>query len=486
MRQVRIEGPAAVLRGLAHRGGVHVVASSATDVGDGVWEVAAYAEPGVADELAAAGLGVRTVKEHEDVLGHFARLAQQVHPTDGYLLSADVERRLRSLAAAHPDLCRLIELPNQTHEGRPVVAVDIGQGDPAGRPACLVVGGMHAREWAPPDALVHFAESLVGAAAANGSMAHAAFVDTRAAPAITYPAWTTPAATVRATTARLRLLVLPLANPDGRDYTLVVGGGAPAAEQEHHRMWRKNRRPAPAAHSGQDCVGVDCNRNFPMAWDVDRYYSAAALPSVQISKDPCDAQIYRGPAPLSEPEARNIEWLVTTRSPVAYLDIHSFSRRILYPWGPAKDQTTDASMSYTSAAWDRNGPHHGRTLDGPYGEYLPAAELKRHQEAAAAVAAAIAAQAGSDPRAQGRSGYIPQPELALYPVPANTVDYVFVQQLQNAQAGPVALAMECGTDVGPDGTEDEGGFHPDYVTAFPKIEREVHAAVLAVCGLVGP
>jgi hypothetical protein len=38
-----------------------------------------------------------------------------------------------------------------------------------------------------------------------------------------------------------------------------------------------------------------------------------------------------------------------------------------------------------------------------------------------------------------------------------------------------------GIDQAPDDpTDNEGGFHPDYHTKFPKIEREVHAAVLAL------
>ena len=46
---------------------------------------------------------------------------------------------------------------------------------------------------------------------------------------------------------------------------------------------------------------------------------------------------------------------------------------------------------------------------------------------------------------------------------------------------PGAKCLECGIDQAPgDPTDNEGGFHPDYRTKFPKIEREVHAAVLAL------
>ena len=48
---------------------------------------------------------------------------------------------------------------------------------------------------------------------------------------------------------------------------------------------------------------------------------------------------YHGPGAFSEPETRNVAWLLdrypTTRYPTTRFltDVHSFSELILYPWG---------------------------------------------------------------------------------------------------------------------------------------------------------
>jgi hypothetical protein len=53
--------------------------------------------------------------------------------------------------------------------------------------------------------------------------------------------------------------------------------------------------------------------------------------------------------------------------------------------------------------------------------------------------------------------------------------------LDNSRPAIYAFCLECGIDQAPDDPSDnEGGFHPDYQTKFPKIEREIHAAVLAL------
>ena len=70
---------------------------------------------------------------------------------------------------------------------------------------------------------------------------------------------------------RARVVVVPVANPDGYVYTWT-----------EQRLWRKNRR---GGH------GVDLNRNFSVGWGG--YGSSARL----------EASDYRGEAALSEPES---------------------------------------------------------------------------------------------------------------------------------------------------------------------------------------
>ena len=269
---------------------------------------------------------------------------------------------------------------------------------------------------------------------------------------------------------------MPLVNPDGRDFTL-------AGADELHYMWRKNRRPPPAGHTGRWCAGVDLNRNFDIAWDFERYYNTAAAAQVRSSKDACDPQIYIGPAAASEPETRNVQSVVTQLRPSHFLDVHSYARTILFPWGMDDDQGREPTQNFHNPDWDRTGPHHGRDgVGGTYGEYLPSEMAAGHTAIARRMRDAIRDQAGPHPTARHRSIYTVKQALGLYPTTGTSDDYCAgVTMLDSSRPAIYAFCLECGIDQAPDDpTDNQGGFHPDYRTTFRKIEREVHAAVLAL------
>lgn len=73
----------------------------------------------------------------------------------------EIEDGLGALAAAHPGLCTRTELPNATHEGRRVSSVRMA-GASGGR-RVLFIGGAHAREWVPPDALLSLLARVLAA-----------------------------------------------------------------------------------------------------------------------------------------------------------------------------------------------------------------------------------------------------------------------------------------------------------------------------------
>jgi hypothetical protein len=141
-------------------------------------------------------------------------------------------------------------------------------------------------------------------------------------------------------------------------------------------------------------------------------------------------------------------------------------------------QSHDQSENWRNADWDgrRNG------APGGYGEYLPAQLAEEHRRAARAIADAILRQAGDDPVARRRSVYSPTPELSLYLTTGNSNDYCVSRALLDSSRPPAhSFCLECGIDQGPNDPDDQdGGFQPDYRTKFPKIEREVHAAVIAL------
>lgn len=367
-----------------------------------------------------------------------------------------IEAELARLAADHPQICTRTTAPNATHEGRSVSYVTIGRG----QTKVLLTGGIHAREWAPPDALLSLLDRLLRAHDDATDLVVPPFTDTAPARDIEYPERRFPAAAVRSIVDNLELSVLALINPDGRAFSQSSAANA---------MWRKNRRPPRA---GSNCMGVDLNRNFDLAWDFDRFYDDAGDAAVSASKDPCDFQVYIGPAAASEPETKNVASILRERRIEFYVDVHSFSRKILFPWGMDDNQTRDEDQSFRNPAWD------GRRDGGPggrYGEFIPAPLLDEHIRIGRAMHDAILDGAGSDARARARSDYDVEPGLALYPTTGTASD--FAASLQFAANPPaeriIAYTLEIGSDA-----DGEGGFQP-VPAIYPKIEREVHLALMA-------
>ena len=375
--------------------------------------------------------------------------------------AATIEAQLGVLASAHPQLCERAFLPNATHDGRRVSYVRVGDG--SGRPV-LLSGGAHAREWVPPDALITMVQRLLEAHADGTDFEVPAFTDAAASPDIPYAAVTFEAADVRRIVAALDLHVLALVNPDGRAFSQSSAANA---------MWRKNRR---APRPGSTCRGVDINRNFDIAWDFDRYYSPAGAAVVSASKDPCDPQVYIGPDAASEPETRNVIGLLRERDIEVYVDVHSFSRKILYPWGIDDNQTSEPEENFLNPGWD--GRRDGG-FGGPYGEFIPDDGARRllgeHLELGRAMRAAMLDGAGSDARARARSAYDLESSLALYPASGTASDYAFSRNFTSELERPiVGFTLECGSDA-----DGEGGFQPS-VSIYPKIEREVHLSMMAL------
>ena len=370
-----------------------------------------------------------------------------------------IEDELARLTADHPDLCTRTVAPNRSHEGRSISYVTIG-GAAGGRPV-LITGGMHAREWAPPDVLLTLLDRLLRAYEAGADLVVPGFTDTAPARDIVYPEVAIAAADVRRIVERLELSVLALINPDGRAFSQSSAANA---------MWRKNRRPP--ANSGTTCRGVDLNRNLDLAWDFERYYDDAGDIAVSASNDPCDFQVYVGPSALSEPESRNVASILRERRAELYIDVHSFSRKILFPWGMDDNQSRDPSQSFRNPAYD--GRRDGG-VGGPYGEFIPGDLLDEHVRIGTAMHDAMIEGAGDDSRARARSEYAVEPGLALYPTTGTASDYAASLQFRDDPPAErvIAYTLEIGND-----TDGEGGFQP-VPAIYPKIEREVHLALMA-------
>ncbi len=324
-----------------------------------------------------------------------------------FLNIVEIESALKGLARQYPAITELIPLPNVTHDGNWSHALRISNA--AGfdcRPAFVFVSGVHAREWGGPDTLVNLAADLLAAYTSNQGL--------------TYGAKTFSADAVQHIVERTDVVVFPDINPDGRAYSMAGAAGTTQA------MWRKNRNPA---SSGGDParIGVDVNRNYDFLWDFPVAFSPAANMNTLASTDPGNS-LFHGTGPFSEPESRNVQWLVD-RFPNAryFVDVHSYSGDVLYPWGSDENQATDPTMSFKNPAWAGK-----RGVPGDvYREYMPGTRLTELQAGAAVIRDGI--------NAVRQQGYVIAQGFWLwassYPTSGTSEDWAFTREFLNPARG---------------------------------------------------
>lgn len=341
-------------------------------------------------------------------------------PPTGYLSVDGVEAALGHLAKQHPALCSRIVLPEKTFEGRTCSAVRLGAGSARRRNGVLLVGGLHAREIVNPDLLVTLAFRLCRAYGAGKGLAFGGKAYT--------------AADVKLVLEKLHLYVFPLANPDGRAFVLSPAGDP---------WWRKNRRP-----TIDGCIGTDLNRNFDFLWTS----------GIGTSDDPHDYQVYRGTAPFSEPETRNVRHLLDAHPIDVMVDVHSYSELVLYPWGDDDNQTRTAAMNFANPAYDGV---RGVIGDTAYCEYLPDPDLQWFANTARKVRASIGAVRGR--------WYTAEPSAGLYPTSGCSTDWAYSRHFANGGSRVRAFSIETGRE-----------FQPPYAEALNVIS-EVSAGILELC-----
>jgi len=209
----------------------------------------------------------------------------------------EITRELGELAEEYPTITRLYDL-GLTWEHRHIWAIKVSDHpeiEENGEPEVLYIGNIHAREVITPEVVMHFLNYLLSHYDSDPAIRN--LVDTR------------------------QLWLAPMMNPDGH-----------AQIEKGNRWWRKNRRP-----NADSTYGVDLNRNFSYRWGYDEIGSSTNTWS----------DLYRGPAPFSEPETRAIRDLVRTHHFVAAISYHSYGRLWLFSW------------SYIAA----NTPHHEVLLE---------------------------------------------------------------------------------------------------------------------------
>jgi hypothetical protein len=302
-------------------------------------------------------------------------LPPQPGETTDYRRLAEVEADLRRLATEHPTKARLLELPFTTFEGRRVLGLEIARDvhHVDGRPTFSVDGVHHAREWPAVEMSIMWAFDLL---LNDGKDAR-----------------------ITGILDNVRTIVVPVVNPDGFNHSRETAAGTGAegtALGGRGQYWRKNRRSLtdyfageglglaegaagakyPDPVRGQDAYGVDPNRNYGYTW---------GRPG--SSSSDIHSQSHRGDAPFSEPESRNIAWLMTTRHITGSLTHHTYANEIIWPWanemGPAPDAGLYAALGAAMAKFNgytarKYNTSEGTTPDAFYGAVASISYLFEH------------------------------------------------------------------------------------------------------------
>ena len=238
---------------------------------------------------------------------------------------------------------RLITLPNKTLEGgEDVLGIEITENVTAndGKPAFLNMGVHHAREWPAGELTMEWAYELI-----NGYKAG----DARATNIV----------------RNSRNLVVPIVNPDGFNGSRnTPRRAAPTASDETvddtayiaappGEYRRKNCRVGDTETAscpvsvGLAENGVDPNRNYGQFWGGPGSDTNPAT------------QTYRGPAPFSEPESRNIQWLVSHNQVTSLITNHTTAGLVLRAPGlAAVGDPVDENRGY-KALGDDMAKHNG-------------------------------------------------------------------------------------------------------------------------------
>nr|XP_034309003.1 carboxypeptidase B-like isoform X1 [Crassostrea gigas] len=174
-------------------------------------------------------------------------------------------------------------------EFREIQMIKVSRNDGLSRPAIVIDGGIHAREWISPATVLYFIGQLVSGDEFDYS---SKLLD------------------------KFDWYFIPLLNPDGYEYSHTTD-----------RLWRKNR-----VNHGEKCIGVDINRNFGYMWN----------PVNNRSTNSC-SDVYAGPFAFSEEESFALKMFILNNKDniTAYLTYHSYGQMWLYPWGYTSALPTD-------------------------------------------------------------------------------------------------------------------------------------------------
>lgn len=251
-------------------------------------------DPETFDKIVASGL------PYEVTVHSLEHEKERVRGT--YLSYTQINDSLRAFALTHPSICKFDSLPVPTYEGRWIYGVKISDYPQLDEdePGFMLDGCHHSREWATPQAVLFFADSMVRA----------------------YDSVPEIAEIVNTT----QLYCFPLVNVDGYVYDYPAGFS-----------WRKNREPFGGA------IGTDANRNYGGGCngDIDGYWGA--VDESQATHNPSSAT-FCGAFAHSGDEIQGYVQYIQDKKIATGFSLHSYGEQVFYPWGYKGQPTPDAAL----------------------------------------------------------------------------------------------------------------------------------------------
>ncbi|WP_299052052.1 M14 family metallopeptidase [uncultured Nocardioides sp.] len=268
-----------------------------------------------ASRLAADGIDL----EPKTTGGMTASERADAERADGYEVwqrysgKGGLRAEVRALAARFPGYTKPVTI-GRTLRGKPIDAVKVTAGADkvadGSRPAVLYFSAQHAREWITPEMTTRLLKHVLQQARSKPAM--------------------------RKMLATNELWFLPVANPDGYDFTFTEG----------NRLWRKNLRDNDGDGEIAPGDGVDLNRNWPAKWGYDNEGS---------SPNPA-SETYRGASPTSEPETRALDRFAGRIDFEFVINYHSAAELLLYGTGWQVATPSPDDVIYEALAGDDERP----------------------------------------------------------------------------------------------------------------------------------
>jgi len=222
-----------------------------------------------------------------------------------YLSYTQINDSLRHLALNYPNLCKFDSLPIRTYEGRWIYGIKISDNVNLNEfePNFSLDGCHHSREWATPQAVLFFTDSMLRSYSVVPEIAE--IINTT------------------------QIYCFPLINVDGYVY-----------DYPGQLSWRKNREPFGGS------IGTDCNRNYNGACngEIDGYWGAAD--EGQVSHTP-SLQDFCGAYSFSGDEVRAYANYIRNHNIVTGFSLHSYGEQVMWPWGYKGTGTPDSALYRT-------------------------------------------------------------------------------------------------------------------------------------------